>query len=62
MHVVMAGVYPAKLTEISGGVEAVVLNLTQALQHYPDIKLDVVTLDRQGKARRNEKHGNVSVH
>ena len=62
MHVVMAGVYPAKLTEISGGVEAVVLNLTQALQHYPDIQLDVVTLDRQGRARRKEKHGNVTVY
>jgi len=62
MHVVMAGVYPAKLTQISGGVEAVVLNLSQALQHYPDIKLDIVTLDRQGRARRKEKHGNVAVY
>jgi len=58
----MAGDYPADPTTISGGVEAVVLNLAHALQQYPDLKLDLVTLDRQETTRRIEKHENVTVH
>jgi glycosyltransferase involved in cell wall biosynthesis len=62
MHVVMAGVYPADPGKISGGVEAVVLYLTQALQSYPDLTLDVVTIGRRGTARRTVQHGDVTVH
>jgi glycosyltransferase involved in cell wall biosynthesis len=62
MHVVMAGDYPADPNRISGGVEAVVLHLTRALQRHPDLKLDIVTLDRRGTARRTVRHDNVTVH
>ena len=62
MHVVMAGVYPANPNKISGGVEAVVRYLTQALQRYPDLQIDIITLDKRGTARRTVKHGEVTVH
>lgn len=62
MHVVMAGVYPANPNKISGGVEAVVQYLTQALQHYPDLKLEVLTLGLRGTDRQTVQHGKVTVH
>ncbi len=62
MRVVMAGVYPANPNKISGGVEAVIRYLTQALQCYPDLELDLITLGKRGTARRTVEHENVTVH
>lgn len=62
MHVVVAGVYPAEPNKISGGVEAVVVYLTRALQRYPDLKLDILTLGKRGTVRRTVMHKNVTVH
>lgn len=63
MHVVMAGDYPADPDQILHGVEAVVTYLTQALQHYPDLKLDIVTLDRSGTVgRKTVRYGDLTVH
>ena len=47
MHIVIAGDYPLNPNKISGGVEAVIFNLTQALQRYPDLKIDLITLNQQ---------------
>ena len=62
MHVVMLGDYPSNPNKISGGVEAVVLYLVQALQHYPDLKLDIITLSKRGTKRRTIQHENVTAH
>ena len=62
MHIVMVGDYPRDPNHIGGGVEAVVLYLSQALQHYSDLKLDVITLERWGRERRTVNHGQVTVH
>ena len=62
MHIVMLGDYPRSPNKIGGGVEAVVLYLTQALQRYPDLKLDVVTLSGRGTHKRTVRHENVTVH
>ncbi len=62
MHIVMAGDYPADPDKISGGVEAVVCYLIQALQHYPDLELDLITLGKRGKTKQTVKRQNVTVH
>lgn len=62
VHVVVAGDYPRSPSQIGGGVEAHVLYLTQALQQYPDLHLDVVTLDKWQTGQGSVKHGNVTVH
>jgi glycosyltransferase involved in cell wall biosynthesis len=62
MHVVLVGDYPQAPDRIGGGVEAVMLYLSQALQRYPDLKLSVVTLAAAGSNRRSAKHGEVAVH
>jgi glycosyltransferase involved in cell wall biosynthesis len=62
MHIVFVGDYPQESNKVRGGVEAVVLYLTQALQVYPDLHLDVVTLERQGRGEHQEQHGRVTVH
>ncbi len=62
MHIVMASVYPADPNKILGGVDAVVVYLTRALQRYPDLKLDVVTLGKRGTAKRTVRYGDVTVH
>lgn len=62
MHVVMAGDYPPDRNRIAGGVEAVTWNLTQALQGYPDLRIDLITLDRSGVAEPCVRHKNLTVH
>lgn len=62
MHVVMAGDYPADPNKISGGVESVVCYLTQALQDYPDLQLDLITLGKRNTAERCVTHGRLNVH
>jgi len=62
MHVVMAGDYPSDPNQISGGVEAVVYNLTQALQAYSDLKLSLITLGNRGSTQQTRQHGNVTVY
>ena len=62
MHVVMLGDYPASLDKIRGGVEAVVLYLTQTLQTHSDLKLDVITLSSRGTEKRVVKHNGTTVH
>ncbi len=62
MHVVLVGDYPREPNCIGGGVEAVVLYLSQALQKYPDLKLSVVTLERWDRGKQNAQHGNVAVY
>lgn len=62
MHVVMVGDYPKSPHQVRGGVEAVVLYLTQALQRHPDLKLDVITLAGRGTQKRTVHHENVTVH
>ncbi len=44
MKVVIAGAYPGNVNKIRGGVEAVVLYLTEGLQAFKDLDLHVVTL------------------
>lgn len=62
MRVVMAGDYPADLHHITGGVEAVTWNLTQALQHYPDLHIDLITLRKGGHNTETVDHNGVTVH
>lgn len=62
MRVVMAGDYPPDPNQISGGVQAVVCYLTQALQDYPDIELELVTLGKRGTPRQTVRHDQVTVH
>lgn len=62
MHVVLVGDYPRDPNCIGGGVEAVVLYLSQALQRFADMKVSVVTLDRSGQDQRVAQHGDVAVH
>lgn len=62
MHVVCVGDYPQAWHQIGGGVEAVVLYLTQALQQQPDLQIEVVTLARRGQDARTEQQGGVTVH
>lgn len=62
MHVVLVGDYPKEPEQIGGGVEAVVLYLSQALQSYSDMKISVVTLDRSAKENRATTHGNIEIH
>lgn len=62
MHVVMVGDYPSNPNKVAGGVQAVVRYLTEALQGYPDLKLDVITLEKRGSARRTAQHENVTAH
>ena len=61
MHVVLVGDYPRDPNCIGGGVEAVVLYLSQALQCLPDLKVSVVTLDRSGQVHHKAQHGDVTV-
>lgn len=62
MRVVMVGDFPRKVDEMGGGVEAVTTYLANALQEFPDISLDAVTLDRWGGAARTEQQRSVAVH
>jgi glycosyltransferase involved in cell wall biosynthesis len=62
MHIVMLGDYPGDPNKVAGGVEAVILYLLQALQRFPDLKLEVITLSRRGSYRRTAEHNNVTVH
>lgn len=62
MHVVMVGDFPRDFNQIAGGVEAVTLYLSQGLQDYPDLTLDVVTLDRWGLGHRVVKHSQLTIH
>jgi glycosyltransferase involved in cell wall biosynthesis len=62
MHVVLVGDYPQAPDRIGGGVEAVMLYLSQALQHHPDLKLSVVTLGNADSDRHTAKHGDVGVY
>jgi glycosyltransferase involved in cell wall biosynthesis len=61
MRITILGEYPRDINQISGGVESVVLYLTQALQHYLDLKLNVITLDRKSTKKRVFEHQNVTV-
>jgi glycosyltransferase involved in cell wall biosynthesis len=62
MRVVIVGDYPREPNQISGGVEAVVLYLSQALQDFTDLKLDIVTVDRWGLGERTIAQDKVTVH
>ena len=62
MHVVMAGDYPADPNNISGGAAAAVRYLTQAMQQYSDIKLDLITLGKRGTDKQTVQHGDITVH
>jgi glycosyltransferase involved in cell wall biosynthesis len=62
MRVVMVGDFPRKVDEMGGGVEAVTTYLANALQEFPDLTLDAVTLDRWGGAARTEQQRAVPVH
>lgn len=62
MYIVMAGDYPVDPNKISRGVEPVMVYLSRTLPCYPDLILDVVTLDRQRIGRRAVRYGDVTVH
>ena len=64
VHIVIAGDYPRdpEICEISSGVEAVVLYLSQALQEYRDLKVSVVTLDKWGLGKRTIKQKNATIY
>jgi len=62
MQIVIAGDYPSDPDKISGGVEAVVYNLTQALQTYSDLKINLITLSARGAVKKTVKHGEITVH
>jgi glycosyltransferase involved in cell wall biosynthesis len=58
----MVGDYPRDPENISGGVEAVIYYLTNALQQFEDLKVSVVTLDRWKFGDRTAIHNNIPVH
>ena len=62
MRVVMVGDFPRKVDEMGGGVEAVTTYLANALQKFPDLSLEAVTLDRWGGDARMEQQRSVPVH
>ena len=62
MRVVMVGDFPRKVDEMGGGVEAVTTYLANALQEFPDLSLEAVTLDRWGGGARTEQQRSVPVH
>jgi glycosyltransferase involved in cell wall biosynthesis len=62
MHIVLVGDYPREPQRIEGGVEAVVLYLSQALQQTAGLRVSVVTLERWGRGHQQTEHGGVAVH
>lgn len=62
LHVVCIGDYPQQVSQVRGGVEAVVRYLTQAMQHRPGLKLEVVTLTRPARTASTVQHDQVTVH
>ena len=62
MHIALVGDYSRDSHTIGGGVESVMLYLAQGLSAFPDISLDVVTLDRWGLGARSVENGRVRVH
>jgi glycosyltransferase involved in cell wall biosynthesis len=62
MHVVIVGDYPRDPENISGGVEAVIYYLANALQQFEDLQISVVTLDRWNLGERTVIYNNIPVH
>ncbi|MDX1701645.1 MAG: hypothetical protein R3250_13550, partial [Melioribacteraceae bacterium] len=62
MHVVMVGDFPRDPENISGGVEAVIYYLANALQQFEDLQISVVTLDRWNLGERTVIYNNIPVH
>ena len=62
MKVVIAGPYPKNIEKIRGGVEAVVVNLTEGLQHFADLDLHVVTLRKGIQQERIASSDRLNVH
>jgi glycosyltransferase involved in cell wall biosynthesis len=58
----MVGDYPRDPENISGGVEAVIYYLANALQQFEDLELSVVTMDRWKFGDRTVVHNNIPVH
>ncbi|HEA26603.1 MAG TPA: glycosyltransferase family 1 protein [Ectothiorhodospiraceae bacterium] len=62
MKVVIAGPYPKNVEKIRGGVEAVVVNLTEGLQHFTDLDLHVVTLQGGIQQERTVSSDRLTIH
>lgn len=62
MRIAMVGDFPAKVDEISGGVQAVATYLANALQAMPDVDVEAVTLAGAGEPARSVVQRNVPVH
>jgi glycosyltransferase involved in cell wall biosynthesis len=62
MHIAMVGDYPRDHENISGGVEAVIYYLANALQQFEDLEISVVALDRWKFGERTILYNNIPVH
>lgn len=62
MKVVIVGPYPRNVEKIRGGVEAVILYLTEGLQHFTDLDLHVVTLQNGIQQETTFSSDRLTVH
>ena len=62
MHIVLVSDFPKDLNNVGGGVEAAVMYLSEALIEDPDLKLDVITLDKWSLGERAEQYGRITVY
>lgn len=62
MKVVIVGPYPGNVEKVRGGVEAVLLYLTEGLQQFKDLDLHVVTLQRGIQRERTVFLSRLTVH
>jgi len=62
MKVVIAGPYPKDIEKVRGGVEAVIVYLTEGLQHFRDLDLHVVTLQKGIQQERTVSSDRLTVH
>jgi glycosyltransferase involved in cell wall biosynthesis len=62
MKVAVATAFPADTTAPHGGVEAVSVNLVEALSAFDDLDLHVVTTDRQVRQPEERRWGRATIH
>ena len=62
MKVVIVGPYPEDVNQVRGGVEGVLLYLTEGLQHFEDLDLHVVTLREGIQRAKAASWGDLTAH
>jgi len=62
MRVVIAGDYPADPAYIRGGVEAVLYHTVQALRHYRDLDVHVLTIESDLPCDQTVNEDGITVH